>query len=77
MATNVFGWRMRHAFFDKAIKEGWDSDKVIKLLAEASFNPEFFTNHHMEVVHKYNQDKGRNVQLSKKSMFHKIFGFNS
>ncbi|WP_339716738.1 FAD/NAD(P)-binding oxidoreductase [Cyclobacterium amurskyense] len=77
LATNVFGWRMRHAFFDKAIKEGWDSDKVIKLLAEASFNPEFFTNHHMEVVHKYNQDKGRNVQLSKKSMFQKIFGFNS
>ena len=77
LATNVFGWRMRHAFFDKAIKEGWDSDKVIKLLAEASFNPEFFNNHHMEVVHKYNQDKGRNVQLSKKSMFQKIFGFNS
>jgi len=77
LAINVFGWRMRHEFFDRAIKEGWSADKVMKKLGEASFNPEFHTDYHKEVVNKYNQEKGRDVQLSKKSIFHKLFGYNS
>ncbi|WP_339925669.1 FAD/NAD(P)-binding oxidoreductase [uncultured Cyclobacterium sp.] len=77
LAINVFGWRMRHEFFDTAIKEGWSSDRVMKNLGEASFNPEFYKDYHMEVVNKYNQEKGRNVQLSKRSIFHKLFGYNS
>ena len=74
LAINIFGWRMRHAFFDQAIREGWKADKVMQHLGKASFNPEFYANYHKEVVKKYNQEKNRTVQLSKRSMFHKIFG---
>lgn len=73
-AINVFGWRMRHAFFDQAIKQGWKADRVMQQLGKASFNPEFYADCSQKVVEKYNRESGRSVQLSKKSMFHKLFG---
>lgn len=74
LAVNAFGWRMRHAFFDKAIKEGWPADKVLEKLGEASFNPEFYDSYHREVVKSYNMEKGKTVKLPKKSLFQKLFG---
>lgn len=74
LAVNAFGWRMRHVFFAKAIKEGWSADKVLEKLGEASFNPEFYDSYHREVLEAYNKEKGKAVRLPKKSMFQKLFG---
>lgn len=42
LGINIFGIRMRHAFFDKALTEQWTVDQVISNLKNANFDPEFF-----------------------------------
>ncbi|PJB11613.1 MAG: FAD-dependent oxidoreductase [Flavobacteriales bacterium CG_4_9_14_3_um_filter_40_17] len=42
LGINIFGIRMRHAFFDKALTEQWTVDRVISSLKDANFDPEFF-----------------------------------
>lgn len=49
LGINTFGIRMRHEFFDKVLTENKSVDYVIHHLAEANFDPEFYTSHKKEI----------------------------
>lgn len=49
LGINTFGIRMRHEFFDKVLTEKKTVDYVMHHLAEANFDPEFFTNYNKEI----------------------------
>lgn len=77
LGVNAFGWRLRHAFFDKAISEAWSVEKVLSHLNQASFNPEFFKPIHKEVLAKYNKESGKFLEAYKSSFFKKLIGSRS
>jgi NADPH-dependent 2,4-dienoyl-CoA reductase/sulfur reductase-like enzyme len=49
LGTNVFGMRMRHEIFDKWLRGGKTIDYVIEHLAEACFDPEFYSRHELAI----------------------------
>lgn len=49
IGTNIFGIRMRHEFFDKALTQKQSIDYVMHNLSAANFDPEFFTKHEVEI----------------------------
>jgi len=67
IGINNFGIRMRHEFFDKVLTEKRSVDYVLEHLADANFDPEFYKLHEKEIVAKFNQENGTNIQLKKKS----------
>ncbi|WP_339863957.1 FAD/NAD(P)-binding oxidoreductase [uncultured Algoriphagus sp.] len=74
LGVNNFGFRLRHEFFDQAIREKWDGDKVISKLDKANFDPEFFAPHYIEIQKVFKDKFGGNVKVSKKSFIQKLFG---
>ncbi|MEX2565535.1 MAG: FAD/NAD(P)-binding oxidoreductase [Cyclobacteriaceae bacterium] len=75
--VNALGWRLRHAFFEKAITEGWKLEKVLLQLHQANFNPEFFKPYHQEVLAKYNQETGNSLKIGKASFIQRLIGSRS
>ncbi len=67
IGINNFGIRMRHEFFDKMLTEKRTVDHVLEHLADANFDPEFYKLYEKEIVAKFNQENGTNIQLKKKS----------
>lgn len=57
IGANALGFRLRHAFMDKAIKEGWQIDVVMENLDKADFNPEFHQKNHKSISEKFKGDK--------------------
>lgn len=55
LGINTFGIRMRHETFDKWLTERRDVDYVIEHLAEANFDPEFFTHYEKDILNTFNQ----------------------
>jgi NAD(P)H-nitrite reductase large subunit len=53
LGINTFGIRMRHEFFDKVLTDEKTVDYVMNHLAEANFDPEFFTNHNKEIQQQF------------------------
>lgn len=53
LGINTFGIRMRHEFFDKVLTDMKTVDYVMHHLAEANFDPEFFTNHNKEIQQQF------------------------
>jgi NAD(P)H-nitrite reductase large subunit len=53
LGINTFGIRMRHETFDKWLTEKRDVDYVIKHLAEANFDPEFYKHFELEILSTY------------------------
>lgn len=53
LGINTFGIRMRHEFFDKVLTNKETVDYVIHHLAEANFDPEFFTTHEKEIQKQF------------------------
>jgi len=47
---NVFGIRLRHECFDRWLREKRSINYVLSHLAEANFDPEFFSRHEPEIV---------------------------
>lgn len=74
LGVNNFGFRLDHAFFDKAIKGKWQADQVISKLQKGMFDPEFFAPYHIEIQKAYQKESGRTVQIAKKSFIQKLFG---
>ncbi|SHN31488.1 Pyridine nucleotide-disulphide oxidoreductase [Cyclobacterium lianum] len=74
LGMNAFGWRMRHEFFDRAIREGWKAERVLKQLSSADFNPEFHRQFHQQVLDQYNRENGTAVKLPKRSFIQKLIG---
>ena len=51
---NTFGIRMRHETFDTWLTENRDVDYVINHLAEANFDPEFYSRFEKQIIQSYN-----------------------
>ena len=68
------GFRLRHEFFDRAIREKWSGEKVIAKLDKANFDPEFFAPYYMEIQKAFKAQFGGNFQPAKKSFIQKLFG---
>jgi NADPH-dependent 2,4-dienoyl-CoA reductase/sulfur reductase-like enzyme len=74
LGVNNFGFRLKHEFFDKAIREKWKGEKVISKLEKANFDPEFFAPYYIEIQKAYNSQFGTEIQIGKKSFIQKLFG---
>ena len=72
--VNNFGFRLKHEYFDKAIKENWKASKVIETLEKANFDPEFFAPFYIEIQKAYNSQFGTKIRVGKKSFIQKLFG---
>ena len=68
------GFRLRHAFFDRAIRDKWSGEKVMQELNKGVFDPEFYSPYHLEIQAAYQQQIGGAIVPSKKSFFQKLFG---
>jgi NADPH-dependent 2,4-dienoyl-CoA reductase/sulfur reductase-like enzyme len=67
LGINTFGIRMRHEIFDQWLSEKKSIEYVLKYLADANFDPEFYKTHETEIVAKFNQEMDTNIQVKKKS----------
>ena len=74
LGVNNFGFRLRHEFFDQAIREKWKGEKVIAKLDQANFDPEFFAPYYMEIQKFFKAQFGGEFQPAKKSIVQKLFG---
>ena len=55
LGINTLGIRMRHDFFDTVLNEGKSIDYVIKNLAKANFDPEFFKSYEKDIQNAFEQ----------------------
>lgn len=72
LGINTFGIRMRHEVFDRWLSEDAHVHDVIAHLADANFDPEFYSHYEADIVTAFNKQAG--VKLSahkanKKSIF--------
>lgn len=74
VGVNNFGFRLKHEFFDRVIKEKWKGEKVISKLEEANFDPEFFAPFYIEIQKAFNSQFGTEIRVGKKSFIQKLFG---
>jgi NADPH-dependent 2,4-dienoyl-CoA reductase/sulfur reductase-like enzyme len=63
---NLMGVRYRHEVCEKWIKDKAPVEEVLQNLGLANFDPEFYDEYEAEVVRRYNQQSGRNLQLHKR-----------
>ncbi|TPE46353.1 NAD(P)/FAD-dependent oxidoreductase [Pontibacter mangrovi] len=64
--VNSFGMRLRHEFFDQALKENRTVEEVLVKLQEALFDPEFYEQHNHEMLQAYNRQFNTSLQPEKK-----------
>ncbi|RAI88331.1 NAD(P)/FAD-dependent oxidoreductase [Algoriphagus yeomjeoni] len=74
VGVNNFGFRLRHEFFDQAIRGKWTGTKVISKLDKANFDPEFFEPYYIEIQKAFKSQFGGDVTVSKKTFIQKLFG---
>ncbi len=67
IGINTFGIRMRHEFFDKVLTEKKEVEYVLKNLANANFDPEFYKQHEQEIISKFNKENNTSIKAEKKS----------
>ena len=67
LGINTFGIRMRHEIFDKWLTEKKEVNYVLEYLADANFDPEFYTLYEKEIITKFNQENGTSIESRKKS----------
>jgi len=56
LGVNTFGIRLRHACFDRWLREGRTIDYVMEHLAEANFDPEFFQRFENSIRESFNRN---------------------
>ncbi|WP_397445229.1 NAD(P)/FAD-dependent oxidoreductase [Polaribacter sp. R77954] len=67
LGINTFGIRMRHEIFDRWLNENQTIAHVLEFLRDANFDPEFYKLYEADIVAKFNQENGTNIQVKKKS----------
>jgi NADPH-dependent 2,4-dienoyl-CoA reductase/sulfur reductase-like enzyme len=67
LGINTFGIRMRHEIFDKWLTEKRAVNYVVEYLADANFDPEFYSLYEKEITAKFNQENGTSIESRKKS----------
>lgn len=73
IGINALGLRMRHNFFDQALKEQRSVEYVLKHLRKANFDPEFYSRYETEIIDKFNREQHTNIQLRKSRLFNFMF----
>ena len=74
LGVNNLGFRLRHEFFDQAIREKWTGARVISKLDKANFDPEFFAPYYIEIQKAFKSQFGGEVKVSKKTFIQRLFG---
>jgi NADPH-dependent 2,4-dienoyl-CoA reductase/sulfur reductase-like enzyme len=74
VGINNFGIRLRHEFFDRAIREKWTGEKVISKMEKANFDPEFYAPFYLEIQSEFQSKFGGDIKPAKKSLVQKLFG---
>jgi NADPH-dependent 2,4-dienoyl-CoA reductase/sulfur reductase-like enzyme len=74
LGVNNFGFRLRHEFFDRAIREKWSGAQVIAQLDRANFDPEFFAPYHIAIQKAFKAQYGGDFAPSQKTFIQKLFG---
>ncbi|GAB3818383.1 NAD(P)/FAD-dependent oxidoreductase [Pontibacter rugosus] len=64
--VNALGMRLRHEFFDEALKDNWTVEQVLESMHRASFDPEFYDKHQRAMLQAYIQQFNTNLQPKKK-----------
>ncbi|WP_266206041.1 NAD(P)/FAD-dependent oxidoreductase [Pontibacter kalidii] len=64
--VNGLGMRLRHDFFDQALREQWAVEQVLSQLDKAAFDPEFHDRHHRAILQAYNRQFGTHLEPEKK-----------
>lgn len=67
IGINTFGIRLRHEFFDRILTEKKDIAYVLEHFKDANFDPEFYKQHEVDIVSKFNKENNTNLQVKKKS----------
>lgn len=74
LGVNNLGLRLRHEFFDQAIREKWEGSKAIAKLDKANFDPEFFAPYFMEIQQAFKSQFGGDIKVFRKTFIQKLFG---
>ncbi|NND31741.1 MAG: NAD(P)/FAD-dependent oxidoreductase [Saprospiraceae bacterium] len=72
---NLMGIRFRHEVCEKWIANRASLESVIKDLALASFDPEFFPAYHREILDRYNKVFGVSLKSRSARSYNSVFGF--
>ncbi|MEM9836248.1 MAG: FAD/NAD(P)-binding oxidoreductase [Bacteroidota bacterium] len=72
---NLMGIRYRHEVCEKWIKDEVHVEEVLQNLGLANFDPEFYEEYEQAIVHLYNQQTGRNLQLKQKRGLEPVLKF--
>lgn len=75
LGFNLMGIRFRHEVCEKWIKESTHIEVVLKHLAIANFDPEFYKQHEGEVVALYNKQAGKQIKHAGKRNLNRVFQF--
>ena len=72
---NLMGIRFRHEVCEKWIREKCQVEEVLRDLALASFDPEFFPPYHQKVIETYNQQFNKSISIHTKRRFNLVSKF--
>ena len=75
LGVNALGMRLRHAFFDSALKEHWTVQQVLKRFSEANFDPEFYEKHHKQIIQAYNNKFNEQLSVLNIPWYKRLVGF--
>ncbi len=73
LGINSLGIRLRHAYFDEALRKEKALESVLEKFQEANFDPEFYKQYAADLIVQYNQQFHGNLKL--KSFKHKLSSF--
>ena len=68
LGLNTFGIRMRHEVFDRWLNEERSVDHVVQYLADANFDPEFYSRYEKEVLTHFNNQMGTQIRPARRSL---------
>ena len=68
LGINTFGIRMRHEIFDQWLSEERSIDHVMEFLADANFDPEFYSKYERQILDQYNREMKTQIRPAKRSL---------
>ena len=72
---NLMGIRFRHEVCERWLKQGTHIEEVLKNLALANFDPEFFKTHEKDIVQVYESISGKKIKLKKQKGLNAVLAF--
>ena len=68
LGINTFGIRMRHEVFDRWLNEERSIEHVMQYLADANFDPEFYSRYEKQILTHFNTQMGTHIRAAGKSL---------